>query len=104
MNIATKPFKRWASGAPTTLVEVPVEKVHATIEKSAGPVLLTRKGRATSVAVDLKSYRKMLAHIERLETIEGIARGLEDVRQGRTRPWEEVRAELERKFTLSKSK
>ena len=101
MNIATKPLKPWEQLDSPPSVEVTSTRMHARIKKAAGPIILTRKGRATAVAVDLKSFRQMIAHIERLETIEAIARGLEDARQGRTRPWEEVRAELERKFSLS---
>jgi PHD/YefM family antitoxin component YafN of YafNO toxin-antitoxin module len=101
MNIATKPLKPWEPAASTPSGEVTSTKVHARIKKATGPIVLTRNGRATAVAVDLKSYRQMMAHIERLETVAAIARGLEDVRQGRTRPWEEVRADLERKFSLS---
>lgn len=102
MNIATKPSKsRPRNNLPPT-VEVSSPQLHAWMKKANGPVLLTKKGRTTAVALNPKSYRHMVAEIERLETLVGIARGLEDVRQGRVRPWDEVRAELERKFGLSR--
>lgn len=105
MNVATKPPKRQprpgSRPEPQRTVEVPSAELHAHMKKATGPVLLTRKGKTTGVAVDLKSYRKMMAQLERLETIDGIARGLDDIRAGRVYSWEEVRAELEGKRSLS---
>jgi len=101
MNIAAKPSKLRPRSEAAPSVEVASTQLHARMKKANGPVLLTRKGRATAVALNLKSYRHMVAEIERLETLVAIARGLEDARQGRVRPWEEVRAELEREFGLS---
>jgi hypothetical protein len=101
MNIATKPPKRLKSSDARPSIHIASQSA-AEVKKASGPVLLKSGGRTTGVALNLKSYRHMVAEIERLETLVGIARGLEDVRQGRTRPWAEVKVELERKFGLSR--
>ena len=101
MNVAIKPPKRLKPNGPRHSVEI-ASQLHAEVKKASGPVLLTKKGRTAGVALSLSSYRHMVAEPERLETLVAIARGLEDARQGRVRPWAEVRGELERKFGLSR--
>ncbi len=71
------------------------------MQRTGRPIVLTRNGKAAAVAMDVESYRELIAEIDRLETIEGVRRGLEDVEAGRTRPFAEVRAELLRKHGLS---
>jgi hypothetical protein len=103
MNIAIKPSKRAARRDVRRTVEVRSAELHEEIKKADGPILLTRNGRTTGVAVDLKSYRKMMAQIERLETIEGINRGLEDIDQGRYLTLDQFRAHMERRFAVPRS-
>jgi predicted transcriptional regulator len=54
------------------------------------------------VVQDVKSYKKLLDAIDRAEAIEGIRRGLEDVKAGRTRPAKEVHNELLKKYGISR--
>lgn len=51
------------------------------LKKSRKPLVLTVNGKAEVVVQDAAAYQQML---DRLETIEGIQRGLEDVAHGRT--------------------
>lgn len=64
------------------------------------PMVLTVNGKAEFVLQDAASYRKMLERIERAEAIEGIRKGLDDVKAGRTHPAEEVFSEFEKKHGL----
>lgn len=63
-------------------------------------VVLTVNGKAELVVQDARSYQKMLALIDRLETIEGIKRGLADVDAGQTRPFSEFDAEIRGKYGI----
>lgn len=63
-------FKRNSTGLVTHL-------------KSTGrPLVLTVNGKAELVVQDAATYQKLL---DRVEAIEGIARGIEEGRQGKTR-------------------
>ena len=48
------------------------------------PVVLTVNGRAEIVVQDAEAYQKLMAEVDRLHTIEGIKRGLNDVEEGQT--------------------
>ena len=56
--------------------------------------MLTLNGKAELVVQDAASYQKLLAAVDRAEAIEGIRKGLESVKEGRTRPAEEVFEEI----------
>jgi prevent-host-death family protein len=64
------------------------------------PVVLTVNGKAELVVQDAESYQALLDTIERIETVEGIRRGLDDMKNGRMRPAEEVFADMRRKFNI----
>ena len=64
------------------------------IRRTGQPVLLTVGGKAALVVQDADSYRLLL---ERAEAIEGIRRGLADVRHGRTQPLDEAFEEIRAK-------
>ena len=55
---------------------------------------ITINGKAEVVVQDAEAYQELL---ERVETIEGIQRGLADVKAGRTKPAREVLNRLRRK-------
>ena len=57
------------------------------------PLVLTVNGRAELVVQDAAAYQALL---DRVEAIEGIQRGLADVKAGRTRPARKVFARLRR--------
>ena len=67
------------------------------MKKSRHPVVLTINGKAELVVQDAGSYQKLLELVDRLEAIEGIKRGLEDVKAGRTKPIEQAFADIERR-------
>ena len=71
-----------------------------TLKKSGQPAVLTVNGRAELVVQDAASYQKLLDELDRLETIEGIRRGLESMKRGEGRPVEEVLEEVRRKLKL----
>ena len=62
------------------------------IKKTKRPVVLTVNGRAELVVQDTNSYQNMLERLDRLEAVEAIRRGLEDLDKGRVR---EARGALE---------
>lgn len=62
--------------------------------RTGKPQVLTINGKAALVVQDAASYQRLLDDLERLETIAGIQRGLEDMRNGHTRPLEDVFDEL----------
>ncbi|MCW3052070.1 MAG: prevent-host-death family protein [Chthonomonadales bacterium] len=58
------------------------------------PVVLTVNGKAELVVQDAESYQIMLERLERVDAIEAIQRGLEQMERGEGRPAEEVFAEF----------
>jgi prevent-host-death family protein len=64
------------------------------LKKTGNPLVLTINGKAEVVVQDAAAYQELL---ERVETIEGIQRGLADVNSGRTKPAREVFSKLRRK-------
>jgi PHD/YefM family antitoxin component YafN of YafNO toxin-antitoxin module len=67
------------------------------LRKSHRPMVLTVNGRAEMVVQDAASYQATLDALERAEANAGIARGLQAVAEGRTRPLEDVIASLKRR-------
>ena len=65
------------------------------------PMVLTVNGKAEVIVQDAKSYQKLLEIVDRLEAIEGIQRGLEEMAAGQGRPAEEFFAELKQKYPPS---
>ena len=64
------------------------------------PLVLTIDGKAELVVQDAVSYQKLLDLVERAEVIEGIRRGLEDMKAGRTESVEEAFAAIRRELDL----
>lgn len=60
------------------------------MKKSGAPVILTVNGKAQVVVQDAESYQQMLELLDRAEAIEGIRKGLEDVKDKRTKSLSEV--------------
>jgi PHD/YefM family antitoxin component YafN of YafNO toxin-antitoxin module len=74
-------------------------KAHLKRLKETGrPHVLTVNGRAELVVQDAEAYQKLLEAVDRAEALEGIRRGLEDVKAGRTRPLAEVLDGLGRRY------
>jgi PHD/YefM family antitoxin component YafN of YafNO toxin-antitoxin module len=63
------------------------------LKETGEPIMLTINGKAELVVQDTQSYLKLLELVDRLETLEGIRAGLEDMEAGRTKSLEAVREE-----------
>jgi PHD/YefM family antitoxin component YafN of YafNO toxin-antitoxin module len=70
------------------------------MKESRRPVVLTVNGKAEIIVQDAAAYQALLEAVERVETLEGIRRGLEQMKRGEGRPAEEVFAEMKRKLSL----
>lgn len=70
------------------------------LKKSKRPVVLTVKGKAAAIVQDAAAYQRLLDIAASSDAREGIRQGLEDVRNGRTRPAREFFAEFEAKHGL----
>jgi PHD/YefM family antitoxin component YafN of YafNO toxin-antitoxin module len=70
------------------------------LKENGQPIVLTINGKAELVVQDARSYQKLLELAERLETIEGVRAGLEDMKAGRGRPAEKVLEEIRREFRI----
>jgi PHD/YefM family antitoxin component YafN of YafNO toxin-antitoxin module len=53
------------------------------LKKTREPVILTINGEAAIVVQDVESYQELLDAKERMETIDGIRRGLESMKAGK---------------------
>ena len=67
---------------------------------SGHPVILTINGKAEIVVQDAASYHKLLDHLDDLEALEGIKRGLADVKAGRVTPLEDFEKEFRKKHGI----
>jgi prevent-host-death family protein len=70
------------------------------MKETKSPVVLTVNGKAELVVQDAESYQALLEAVERAETIEGIRRGLEQMKRGEGRPVADVFAEMQQKFGI----
>lgn len=64
------------------------------MNQTGKPQVLTINGRAAVVVQDAASYQRLLDDIERLHTIAGVQRGIDDMKQGNTRSLEDVVRDL----------
>ena len=70
------------------------------LRKTGQPLVLTVNGKAQVVVQDAASYQQLLELVERLEAVEKIQQGLDDVRNGRTRSLDKIIAEKKKKHGL----
>jgi PHD/YefM family antitoxin component YafN of YafNO toxin-antitoxin module len=70
------------------------------LKDTGEPVVLTINGKAELVVQDAASYQKLLDIAEQAKVLEGIRRGLEDMRAGRTQPLDEAFADIRRDLKL----
>ena len=59
------------------------------LKRTKEPVILTLNGEAAIVVQDVESYQELLDAKERMETIQGIRRGLQSMKAGKGRRSEE---------------
>jgi prevent-host-death family protein len=67
------------------------------LRETGDPLVLTVNGKAELVVQDAAAYQALL---DRVETVEGIQRGLADVKAGRTKPAKQVFDQLRRKHGI----
>lgn len=67
------------------------------IRKTGNPMVLTINGKAELVVQDADAYQALL---DRVEALEGIQRGVADVKAGRTKPAQQVFDKLRRKHGI----
>ena len=72
------------------------------LARTGKPQVLTVNGKAEAVVQDAKSYQELLELIDRAEAIEGIRRGLEDVKKGRTKSARKFFDEMRREFKIAR--
>lgn len=70
------------------------------MKKTGQPIVLTVNGKAEMVVLDAEKYDDFLRQRDRIETLEGIRRGREDVKAGRTRHAEEFFDEMFAKYDI----
>ena len=63
---------------------------------SGHPAVLTINGRAELVVQDTNSYRKLLNRVDELEALNGIQRGVADVKADRMTPLNKFEREIRR--------
>ena len=66
------------------------------LKETGQPEILTVNGKAELVVQDAEAYQNILDLVDRVEAINGIRRGLEDIEEGRTHKAEDVHEELRR--------
>jgi prevent-host-death family protein len=71
------------------------------LKDTGDPVVLTINGKAEIVVQDAASYQKLLDLAEEARVIEGIRRGLEDVKAGRTISLDDFKAHARKKHGIS---
>lgn len=67
------------------------------IRKTGNPMVLTVNGKAELIVQDAGAYQALL---DRVEALEGIQRGVADVKAGRTKPAQQVFDKLRRKHGI----
>src|SRR5437588_129338 len=72
----------------------------AQLKETGHPLVLTINGKAEIVVQDAASYQRLLDLAEEARVLEGIRRGLEDVKAGRTYPLVEAFADIRRELKL----
>jgi prevent-host-death family protein len=67
------------------------------LKETKRPVILTVNGKAAAVVQDAEAYQHLLDLVAEASAAEGIRQGLEDIRNGHSRPageaFDEIRAE-----------
>lgn len=70
------------------------------LKKTGRPQVLTVNGKAALVVQDAEAYQTILDHIDRMEAVAGIKRGLREAEAGRGRPIKEALNHIRRKHRI----
>lgn len=76
-------------------------EIIAQMKETGNPVVLTVNGKAELVVQDAVSYQKLLDSLEKLETIIGIKKGLENIKTDDTQPLNQFIEEMQQKHGIS---
>ena len=69
----------------------------ARMKETGKPLVLTVNGKAELVVQNAAAYQRLLEEKEEAETLEGIRRGLDDVKHGRTKPARDAIEEIRKR-------
>ena len=75
-------------------------KMMQRLKKTKRPIILTVNGKPEAVVQDAAAYQRLLDIAAEADVNEAIRQGLEDVREGRTRPAKEVFEEMRHKYRI----
>ena len=70
------------------------------LQESGRPLVLTINGKAKLVVQDTSSYQQLLDLVEKLKAIQGIKRGLDEMKAGKGKPLDQVDREIRRKHRI----
>ncbi|MBD2568250.1 type II toxin-antitoxin system Phd/YefM family antitoxin [Anabaena lutea] len=71
------------------------------MKETGDPMVLTVNGKAELVVQDAVAYQKLLDTLEKLETLIGIKKGLEDIATGNTQSLNLFIQEMQQKYGIS---
>ena len=71
------------------------------MKETGNPMVLTVNGKAELVVQDAAAYQKLLDSLEKLETLIGIKKGLEDITTGNTQSLNHFIEEMQQKYGIS---
>ncbi len=74
------------------------------LKKSGRPAVLTVNGEAEVVVQSAEAYERLFDLLDSLETVAGIRRGLESMKEGKGQPAQEVFDRLEKKYAFLQGK
>jgi prevent-host-death family protein len=68
------------------------------LKRTGKPLILTRNGKAEIVVLDAAYYGRIREALDRIETLEGIREGIEDITAGQMLSLEDARKEVAKKY------
>jgi len=71
------------------------------LKNTGEPIVLTINGKAELVVQDAASYQRLLDLAEEAKVVEGIRRGLEDIKAGRTISLDDFKEQIRKKHGIS---
>ena len=70
------------------------------LKTTGRPLVLTVNGKAELVVQDAASYQQVLDLMDRVEAVEGIRRGLDQMHRGKARPVAQFSKRMRRKYGI----
>ncbi len=71
------------------------------MRETGNPIVLTVNGKAELVVQDAVAYQQLLDTLDKLETLIGIKKGLEDIATGNTQSLNQFIEEMQKKHGIS---